>query len=1084
MEELRKFLDFRNASKYSEDAPETGAIGMRQFFVESNKKYEFTSLSGGRYLIESSDLPILRTLLSKAYNGSKGRAGLKEICECITDEPNFHFFLDIEDKEERVPGGISNIMVENIIKDTHKILLEICVSPKISDVFVARNNAYHSRKIHIVFKNLIVDKPLARYITSRLKDRTLYGIDDCIDAQATTGLRIIGAKKCPVKDINGDYILGECEDVLEWKTKKGYYIPDSYTCGLDELKPYFEKQRFNSLLPQAWSDFSIFNVENLPLLEIKKNCLFWKCEMDANRLIENPPSDYVNLCTSLLSMNDYYDLTSHLNGDYNSTWWRWVNLGRFIFNAGRIDKRFSLSFWIKLSSCEKYPEEQARIACENKWKSWEYNDDDEEFETQKQNFYYTFRKVCGDALKSILETKKSDISTLEKDFMKRIKSYYDEFNHKCLLDYYGEAITPINHYEKYVNPDIFNNSAKITLLSAIMGSGKTTALIEKFRKTNEQIIWVSARKSFTDSLISELKQIGFISYLDIKGQIFAPRVIVQYESLNRINTDYYKNFVLISDEIESVFTQVVSSTNGKNDTRNIDTFGGLLQDARKVILADAFLSKRVYDILANQFNDSIVFHKYIPAKDENKKVVVLATQKDKKGKVVATAESILFSKIAQDISNGLKLYVFMSSKKKADDLYTSIKDSCNVLLYTGDKDTKNLALGVNDLWKEPQVIISTTKITIGVDCQIRFDNKYGLLSANILSRDALQSLYRVRHLNAGGKTFVCLDGRTKKVREPCSITSLYKKLIVKNKRIKNILEEWNAPKQYSVSLEWLRNRIEISSIHEWALNISAHREMAMYLFESQGYTIEQDTDTRIFENITLVQQNILEYDTLEVISHAKYETLLAEGKKRTLTDVERVLIKKHILSLYSDQKPTVEFWRMIVEKDYILKELKSLYHLIHHSREQFIDNTVQDLTLEKGNIPKKKVFDAIISYFVDNKLKLSEFTEVSKKTLREIYNLTEDMDCMNINIKKFNDKIGDAFLADRVNAFFKSVMGLEFKKGTKEQIAEKEASGKKEIKTRARIDGKVVDITPYTLISTNNNFWGIIKHSAITKQIL
>lgn len=89
MDVLKEFLKSRDTKDYDNDLPET----IDGWYVDSNRKFEYTSLSGGRFAIECTEIAHLHNLLSNAYNRSKGKAGLKELNECITSESTkFPFF--------------------------------------------------------------------------------------------------------------------------------------------------------------------------------------------------------------------------------------------------------------------------------------------------------------------------------------------------------------------------------------------------------------------------------------------------------------------------------------------------------------------------------------------------------------------------------------------------------------------------------------------------------------------------------------------------------------------------------------------------------------------------------------------------------------------------------------------------------------------------------------------------------------------------------------------------------------------------------------------------------------------------------
>ena len=1098
MEQLKSFLNRRaiNYDVTESEINQTGASGCRLFFTEA-KSFSYVSLSGGVFALSKLDIIELHKLMANAYKISKGKSGLKELCENIDE--TFHLFIDIEDKEEKII--FDNRILQNVIMSTLFIINEITPNFKYEDkeVFIARSSAFKNHKLHLIFKNIIVNKKLLKYIISRLKDNLPYDISDCIDNQAVNSLRMLGSKKCPPRTKEGK--IDEEIDLFDFRKAKGWYTPCSFY-----KDTHFVEYGNMGITSQAYSDFSIKNVEELPLLEINKFSLFYLCEIDDKRIIENPPKEFINSCIKLITNQEYLNLIEQfLGGEYNATYWKWINIGKAIFylSEGKLN---GLELWIKLSVCEKYKIDEVTTSCSNRWRIFDEIDE----EDIKIYLYSQFKKFGGNVFTDFLECKNKDIRKEEIQNKKLTIEYYKKLGEMCISEYYNDTESIIS-YSKFVDKNIYSTAFKFILLFAGLGKGKTKSTkdyISEDWNESKPIIWLSPRKTFTDSLMKDLKEIGFVSYDDkkVKGSIYQKRIVIQYESLHRINTNYYKDCLLISDEIESILSQVVSSTNGNNDEHNINTFGVLLDCASKVILSDAFLSNRVKTILCSIGHNPKEMGCFTYPQTQTKKLVIFESHKvwnkETKKQDVIKAEDKFYDCLTKKLKEGKKIYLFVSSKLRATQIYEIFKNVA--ILYTSETDESTE--DVNKLWLDYQLIITTSKITIGIDCQIVFDNVFAIISANILTRDASQSLYRIR--NVLGETFVWFDSRTKMARNPFVMSSLYKNLIYKTRGTSSIISVWenDGKRKFNMSLEGLRNRIEVSSILERAFNNCLHKQYGLHLLLKQGYILQKYEESQTLCGAVFLPINVSIFDEVPKITEEQYNELLTKAKNTKLTDIENACIKKYILLLYThfpkykgkdckktemditnalngfgisfsyDEQVKNMIWSEFLVKDYKLRNVKHLFNLVNRDKEFFLKNTNQDLVLEKGLIAKKEVFDKIIEWFLKNNRIISHSEEFSKAEIRELFLLTDSMDFMDINVKKFNEKTSEKYMAERLNTFFENTFELKFKSGTYEEIEKmRKDENYRRQRTRERINGKRVDTTPYTLISEGLGICNFIK---------
>jgi hypothetical protein len=169
--------------------------------------------------------------------------------------------------------------------------------------------------------------------------------------------------------------------------------------------------------------------------------------------------------------------------------------------------------------------------------------------------------------------------------------------------------------DKWVLPEIFDGS-KCTVVKAGLGKGKTTASVSHINNNDyERIIVLTPRRSFAKSVCNRLNyetKHDFVIYSNLKGKnynITQPYVVIQVESLNRLDLDNRKT-LLLCDEVESIlFQMTVTKTHGQKHVQNLERFERLFKSAYKIICLDAFISNRTLNTLQTM-NIDYTFYNY------------------------------------------------------------------------------------------------------------------------------------------------------------------------------------------------------------------------------------------------------------------------------------------------------------------------------------------------------------------------------------------------------------------------------------------------------------------------------------------
>jgi hypothetical protein len=1020
--------------------------------------------------------------MATTYNNARETASLHCLCESVK-ESGFRLFLDIEDKSESV--DFDDRIVSSIIQVTYEILSEISPNPPLYDhaIYIARSSAFEKHKLHIIFKHIIVTKKIHKYIISRLK-QMLYGeIGNCIDSQAITGLRMLGAKKNPTQDVREEQ--GDGFDIHAWRKEKGWYVP-SLVYKDNMLSPYCK-----NLSTETLANFSIHNIDNKPVITINKHSLFWLCEMNPDVIHENPPTEFIDECVSLISDEQWVKFILLIPPSYygENSFWRWKNLGRFL---KLLDVDSGLYIWRQVSYNDVYTKEQTDASTYREWFAFEDLDEDEaiiELDEAKKFMFKVIRKHAPNDVDAFFKENMSEYKLKKKQHKCASEKYQRELASKCYAEWYEDK-NASTHIERYVNKSIFCAGESLCLVSAPLGTGKTTAIIEYIASdwdTDKPIVWMTARKTFTDDLMSKLNdrfvnlEDKFTAYSSItQGEIRSKRVVVQYESLNRLHLTHniYKDCLLISDEIESVLTQMVSKTNKHNDANNAYALETLLSISSKIIFTDAFLSNRVKQIcLSIRPEISFSRHDYKPTLTRPVVVLKNTPASKKKNSRSVNALDKWTTHLTHLLYKGKRCYVFCSSKLFAEELFNEYKDKYKCLLYTSSTDERTD--NVNEHWKDTRLIVTTTKITIGVDCQIVFDNVFAYINAQILTRDAIQSMFRVRNLT--GTTYIVFDSRAKKTRHSVCFKTIYDKMVNNIAESNRIVNSWGLRLcRLNTSLERLRYRVYLSSIQEGAFNLTTHEQYGLYLLQKQGYNIIDEGELHL---VFVYDRpiNIACYNDVPLINELTYNTLITKQRINKLTELEHSQVKKYLLNFYvdvpTDEDEQNELWTKVLNHNHILDEIKHLSHLARHDKDTFCHligvHGHSEIITNQKQIMRKEVFDNVVGWFKKNNLTIAHGTSVTREQLRDLYLQTESLDYMFLKLAKFNPKCKERYLVDRVNAFFNNIIeGYKFKAGLLEDLENEDG---KRVRTRKRNNGKRVYDTTYTLLMNGTPIYSILK---------
>ena len=314
-------------------------------------------------------------------------------------------------------------------------------------------------------------------------------------------------------------------------------------------------------------------------------------------------------------------------------------------------------------------------------------------------------------------------------------------------------VQPIDESVQYVQ-DIDFKDHRVLAINSAMGSGKTSAICRYIKEHNpKRVAVLSPRISYAKSICTEYNEkIGLegknrfrcykeMSKDDIKT---SNRVIISMESLYKIDSKLFEDHpfdLVVIDECQAnLSAHICKATNGSRFDENSDVFYRMINKSKKVILLDAFINAKTIEFLSEMSVPCLCYN-YL-RKMERRSATIVRTP--------GRSYDALLPLIKSDLANGKRLYVVMSSAKRAAEWEAECRERFP------EKNFKVYAKGegktINDVraeWVKYDCVFTTTTITVGINFDLEHFHKcYMSFSSAAHNKviDLFQSHYRVRKL--------------------------------------------------------------------------------------------------------------------------------------------------------------------------------------------------------------------------------------------------------------------------------------------------------------------------------------------------
>jgi hypothetical protein len=466
---------------------------------------------------------------------------------------------------------------------------------------------------------------------------------------------------------------------------------------------------------------------------------------------------------------------------------------------------------------------------------------------------------------------------------------------------------------------------KCLCIKSQMGTGKTSRIKEYIIKKNiRRILFLSPRQVFAQNMTASInKEIliesdKFVSYLNVpknKNLSSINRLVIQMESLHKLQQNFQPYDLLIIDESESNLKQFSSrETMWGNIEECSKVFERLLKTSRNVICADAFLSLRTIDAMKAFIPDNeihIIENTHIPEKREAIYIPLL---------------DVFKNQIFLSLEQGKKIVVVWASATKAREFELEFMHHFPIeeerpkykFYHANQSDSYNNLTKVETEWSNIDLLMYSPIITVGVNFdppEEYFDQLFVYGSASSCCvRDIFQSTMRVRHLKENKMFF----HNNPKIIHPAPDTMEGTKLDIKN-RIKSLdkFDELNFEEPINDDTpNWIYNN---NIFNEFEQNFSKMNYEAVFdqFLKKCGYTIDLypiDDVNRYFhyyDNVS--KKDLIElYESIFEINESNFDEIDHRIRCKTATKQEKLEFEKYkfikCFKKNTDSNTLAEIW--------------------------------------------------------------------------------------------------------------------------------------------------------------------------------
>lgn len=306
----------------------------------------------------------------------------------------------------------------------------------------------------------------------------------------------------------------------------------------------------------------------------------------------------------------------------------------------------------------------------------------------------------------------------------------------------------------------YKDEYKVTILHLGMGSGKTAQTIDYLHK-NINFCWVGHRQSLHQNTLQRIRSSGLecVDYQSgtakTKSNIYseATALSICINSLHYIKDEIEFNCVVV-DEVESLLDAYMGDFM-KNKRENFDRLCKLIYRAKKVILIDAFITRRTIEFVRAIEKDISI--DFVTADVKINKTIIFNNSvregEDDNYDEIEDTKTTSINEICKTLKDGKKVFIFYPYKYDMEQITMVIEKRTNKkgICYNADVDDaiKKTLKSVNEVWSQHDFVITNTCITCGVNYDLHmFDQVWLFLASIVKPREAIQVSARIRYLKS------------------------------------------------------------------------------------------------------------------------------------------------------------------------------------------------------------------------------------------------------------------------------------------------------------------------------------------------
>ena len=341
---------------------------------------------------------------------------------------------------------------------------------------------------------------------------------------------------------------------------------------------------------------------------------------------------------------------------------------------------------------------------------------------------------------------------------------FDKWPNKCL---YSESVM-----RPFVEPGC--EVPRTICVKAPMKMGKTKMLREfikdHFSDPECVIRILTFRRTFASHMHQRFSDLGFTIYDASVGKITDKRLIIQLESLHRL--EIHHTDLVVLDESELIIEQINSNL-FQSFTKSFAAYDYLIKQSKHLICMDAYMSDRTYRVLDTMrkfYKDDMLFHVNTFKRDKGDKYIMAKNIGD------------WLQYLMSSINDGENVAIMTNSLEECKTIEQHIKNSVNFPVNIGvyssetSKAVKNKAFNdVDNIWSKHNVLILTPTVSAGVSFEVEhFDKVFGFfIDTSCPVETCIQMLGRVRNVRTREYT-ILINYKTRNL--PTNIRELKKRI--------------------------------------------------------------------------------------------------------------------------------------------------------------------------------------------------------------------------------------------------------------------------------------------------------------------